>query len=110
MCDTLRHMDVVFAIDGVSPAAVRIRFSWQVVEAGVLSQAADDHDVQREYWEEKRPRCIAAIDRQPYLRLHPQRADRLHEPRQQHDAKLMLGAKFPAIFFRQLRDVDLADV
>ena len=107
---TLPQTDLVLAVEGVSPASVRIGWSWQVVKASVLSQAADDHDVQTEYGEKKRTRGIGTIDRQPDLRLHPQLADRLHEPSQQLHAELMLGAEFPGILFRELRDVDLADV
>ena len=69
MPGAFRHLDVVLAINAV---AVRTR-GRQIKQTGVLAQAADDDDAQAECGEQKRPRCVAAIDRQPHRRLHPQR-------------------------------------
>ncbi len=65
----LGQTDFVLAVDAV---AVRTR-GGQVKQTSVLAQAADDHDLQSEYGEEKRPHGVGAIDRQPHLCFHAQR-------------------------------------
>ena len=55
---TLGQTDFVLAIDAVAVRTLRR----QVKQAGVLSQAADDHDAQLKYGQEKRPRRIGTID------------------------------------------------
>jgi len=110
MGSTPGQTDFVLAVDGRPPASVRIACSRQVVEAGVLSQAADGNDAQSEYRQKEWPHRIGTIGDQPHLRFHAQRAKGLHEPSQQFHAELMFGTKFPVVFLRQLRHIDLADV